>query len=542
MTNSIEELEAADCIFIIGSNTTEQHPLIASRIFAAKKRGAKIVLADPRNIQLAGMADIHLRHKSGTDVPLINGIMNVILSEGLEDKEFVKSRTEGFDALREVLQKFTPEKVSEITGVNKEDLIAAAKMYADAKAGSIVYCMGITQHRTGTDCVMSLANLAMLTGNIGKPSTGVNPLRGQNNVQGACDMGGLPNVFTGYQPVASDAAREKFEKAWQSKLSPKPGLTVVEMLNAAVEGKVRAMFIMGENPMLSDPDTNHVRKALEKLGFLVVQDIFLNETAQLAHVVLPAVSFAEKDGTFTNTDRRVQRIRKAIEPVGQSRPDWRIICDIATRMGRKDFAFSSPSEVFDEMATLTPQYAGINYARLEKGPLAWPCPTADHAGTPYLHKDKFARGLGSFTAIDYIEPAELPSEEYPFTLTTGRIMFHYHTGTMTRNSPTLEQEVHEPFMEMNTVDALKLGIRDGEKVRVSSRRGEIELKALVTDRVDKGTVFIPFHFWEAPANVLTNPVLDPVSKIPEYKVCAVKVEKIKAAKPDAQKAGSVRTT
>jgi formate dehydrogenase alpha subunit len=526
MTNSIEELEEADCIFIIGSNTTEQHPLIASRIFKAKQRGAKIILADPRNIQLAAIADIHLRHKAGTDVPLINGLMNVILAEKLEDKEFIAARTEGFDALREILKKFPPDKVSEITGVPKEDLVAAAKTYAQATAGSIVYCMGITQHRAGTDCVLSLANLAMLTGNMGKPSTGVNPLRGQNNVQGACDMGGLPNVFTGYQAVNNDAAREKFEKAWQSKLSPTPGLTVVEMLSAAVAGKVKAMYVMGENPMLSDPDTNHVREALEKLDFLVVQDIFLNETARLADVVLPAVSFAEKDGTFTNTDRRVQKIRKAIEPLGQARPDWQIICDIAKRMGRKDFSYNSPSEIFDEMTSLTPQYAGITHERLEKGPLAWPCPKADHPGTQYLHKDKFSRGLGLFTAIDYIEAAELPSDDYPLTLTTGRIMFHYHTGTMTRNSPSLEREVNEPFMEINAADAASLGVKNQEKVRVHSRRGQIELKALVTDRVDKGTVFIPFHFWEAPANMLTNPALDPVSKIPEYKVCAVHVEKM----------------
>jgi predicted molibdopterin-dependent oxidoreductase YjgC len=385
--------------------------------------------------------------------------------------------------------------------------------------------MGITQHTHGTDNVLAIANLAMLTGNVGKPSTGVNPLRGQNNVQGACDMGALPNVYPGYQQVEDKTLQAKFEKAWDAELSPTRGLTVVEMLNAAVDGKVQAMYIMGENPMLSDPDLNHVKEALESLDFLIVQDIFLTETAELADVVLPATTFAEKDGTFTNTERRVQRVRKAIEPLGESRPDWQIICDIAERMGAKGYAFETVEEVFDELASLTPQYAGITYKRIDDVGLQWPCPTEDHPGTQYLHSAKFSRGRGKFTPLEFKPPAENPDDEYPLILTTERSLYHYHTGTMTRKSEGLNILRNEEWVEMNAVDADALGVADGETVRVLSRRGEVTAMAKVTADSAPGTISMTFHFAESPTNMLTNPALDPIAKIPEFKVCAVRVEK-----------------
>jgi len=386
--------------------------------------------------------------------------------------------------------------------------------------------MGITQHTTGTDNVKSCANLAMLTGNMGVVGGGVNPLRGQNNVQGACDMGGLPNVYPGYQPVTAPEMKAKFEAAWEVEgLSDQVGLTATEMMPAAAEGRLRALYVMGENPMLSDPDIHHARHCLEHLDFLVVQDIFLTETAQLAHIVLPGASFAEKDGTFTGTDRRVQRVRQAVAAPGEARADWEIICALAQRMGASGFTFASPQEVLTEIARVTPSYGGVSFERLEQeGFLQWPVPAADHPGTPYLHKDKFSRGLGRFHAIHFKEAAELPDEDYPFILTTGRLMFHYHTGTMTRRSEKLEQEVPEAYVELHPSDAERIGLDGGRYVRVSSRRGEIELMARVTPRIRPGVVFIPFHFVEAAANALTHAALDPVAKIPEYKVCAVRVE------------------
>ena len=525
MTNSIGELEDAACIFVIGSNTTEQHPLIARYIMRAREKGAKLIVADPRLIPLTQFADYHLRQRPGTDVALLNGFMNVILNEGLEDKEFVNKRTEGFKELKEVIKKYIPEDVEKITGIPKELIIEAARIYAKAKSASIVYSMGITQHTTGVDNVVSCANLAMLTGNVGRPSTGVNPLRGQSNVQGACDMGALPNVYSGYQSVSDENTRAKFKKTWNTELPSKIGLTVVEMINEAAKGKLKAMYIMGENPMLSDPDINHVKKALENLEFLVVQDMFLTETAQLADIVLPAASYAEKDGTLTATDRRVQRIRKAIELIGESKPDWQIICELARKMGSQEFEYSSPVEIMDEIASVTPIYGGIVYERIKDIGLQWPCPSKEHSGTPYLHKGKFSRGKGKFFEIEFKEAAELPDADYPFILTTGRTIFHYHTGTMTRRTEALNREIPIGYMEINFKDAKKLNIVDGEKVSVKSRRGKIEVKVLETRRVPEGLIFIPFHFAESPANALTNSAFDPVAKIPEYKVCAVKVEK-----------------
>ncbi len=526
MTNSIEEIETADAILVIGSNTTEEHPIISQRIKRAVKwKGAKLIVADPRAIKLTELADIWLRQRPGSDVALINGLINVIISEQLWDKEFVARRTEGFEAMRVGIQKYTPEYVEEITGVPGEDIRQAARLYAQAGRASIIYAMGITQHTTGTDNVLSLANLAMLTGNVGREGTGVNPLRGQNNVQGACDMGALPDVLPGYQRVADSKVREKFEKEWGVNLSDKVGLSVMEMFLAAKEGKVRGMYIMGENPGLSDPDITHVIQALRSLDFLVVQDIFLSETAELADVVLPAVSFAEKDGTFTNTERRVQMIRKAIEPIGQAKPDWQIIAELATKMGYH-MSYESPKEIMEEIARLTPIYGGISYHRLENGGLQWPCPDHAHPGTKFLHEDKFTRGLGKFAEVEYVPPAELPNKDYPFMLTTGRILYHFHTGTMTRRSRGLSEICPEGFVEINPADAEKLQVQHGTMVKVVSRRGQVMTRVKVTDMVPPGILFMPFHFKEAAANVLTNPALDPVAKIPELKVCAVRVERI----------------
>lgn len=526
MTNSVPEIEGADCIFVIGSNTMEQHPLISLRVIRASEKGAKLIVADPRRTSLVDFADVHLQHKPGTDVCLLNGIMNLILSFDLANKEFIAQRTEGFEEFEKKIKEYPPEKVSRITGVDAVALEKAARFYGEAKKASILYAMGITQHTTGTDNVLSVANLAMLTGNVGRESTGVNPLRGQNNVQGACDMGALPDVYSGYQRVNDKEARAKFEKVWGAKLSQKPGLMATEMTDAAIKGSLKAMYIMGENPALSDPDINHLKKALSSLDFLVVQDIFLSEAAQFANVVLPACSFAEKEGTFTATDRRVQRVRKAIEPIGDSKPDWIIVSELARRMGRTQFNYTSPKEIMEEIASLTPSYAGISYQRLDNGKvLAWPCLSEEHQGTRFLHSNAFTRGKGRFFAIDYKEPAELPDKEYPFILTTGRLMFQYHTGTMTRRIPILERELPTGFVEINSKDAKRLSISQGEKVKVKSRRGEIEIKARVTEEILPGVVFIPFHFAECPANKLTSRYLDPEAKIPEFKVCAVKVNK-----------------
>jgi formate dehydrogenase alpha subunit len=531
MTNSIAELENADVILVTGSNTTETHPVIATKIKRAVLfNGAKLIVADPRKIDLVKYTEkfggIWLRQKNGTDVAWLNGMMNVILQEGLLDEEFVKARTEDFAALKKVVSQYTPDKVEKITGIPAASLITAARLYGQAEKGSIVYAMGITQHVTGTDNVKSIANLAMLTGNLGRDSVGVNPLRGQNNVQGACDMGGLPNVFPGYQAVTEAALQQKFEKAWNAKLSNKVGLTVVEMMNAADEGKVKALYIMGENPMVSDPNLSHVQKALEAVDFLVVQDIFMTETAQLADVVLPAASFAEKEGTFTNTERRVLWVEKALNLPGQAKNDWEIIQELSKRMGYP-MAYASVQEIIAEINTAAPSYAGITYERLRAGErLQWPCPNPQHPGTKYLHREKFSRGLGKFFPIEFIPPTELPDKQYPFLLSTGRTLYHYHTGSMTRRTQALPLYVEGPYMEMNEEDLKRLDMQHGESVKVSSRRGAIQIKAIESERVAPGSVFIPFHFAEAAANVLTLDVLDPISKIPEFKVAACAVQKI----------------
>ncbi len=529
MTNSINEILDTSCILAIGTNTTEAHPIIGFRIKRAVKRGAKLIVANPREIGLVRYAQIWLRHKPGTDVALLMGIMRVIVDEGLEDSEFIGERCEDFDTFKESLKAFDLKSVEQITGVPAGKIARAARLYAQNKPGAILYAMGITQHSHGTDNVMAVANLAMLTGNIGQPGSGVNPLRGQNNVQGACDMGALPDVYPGYQSVADEAVRQKFETAWGVSLSPTPGLTIGEILEASGQRKIKALYLVGENPSLSEADANHAREALSRLEFLVVQDIFLSETAHLAHVVLPGVSFAEKNGTFTNTERRVQRVRKAIEPVGSSKPDWQITCQIAKKMGSNGFDFSDPARIMDEISRLTPSYGGISFARLDNLGLQWPCPTLEHPGTPILHTQKFTRGKGRFIPLEYKPSLELPDEEFPLILTTGRSIFHFHTGTLSRKVGGLNVLRGEELVEINLEDARSLGIGDGEMVKVVSRRGEVVAKAKVGEVSPAGVVFMTFHFSESPTNVLTNSAFDPVAKIPEYKVCAVRVEKVKRA-------------
>ena len=524
MTNSIEEIEMTDVILATGTNTTENHPVISSRVKrAVRQRGAKLIVIDPREIDLVKYATLWLRQKPGTDVAVINGLMHVVLTEGLLAKEYVESRTEGLEALRKVLEKYTPAYVEKISGVPAEDLKKAARLYATANRASILYCMGITQHTTGTDNVKSVANLAMLCGKVGIEGGGVNPLRGQNNVQGACDMGALPNVLPAYQPVANDEARAKVEKVWKATIPAKPGKTIVEIMEAAHKGEIKALWIMGENPMISDPDIAHVEASLSHLDLLIVQDIFLTETARLADVVLPSACFAEKDGTFSNTERRVQRIRKAVPPPGQAKADWEIIAEIATQMGYP-MPYASAEAIMEEIRRVAPSYAGITYERLEKEGIQWPCPNTDHPGTRFLHKDRFTRGRGLFHAIEYIPPAELPDSEYPMLLSTGRVLYQYHTGTMTRLGKGTTERYPESLAEIHPADAKKLGIQDGQRVRLTSRRGAVEAKVKITRRSAEGMVFMNFHFHEAAVNLLTNPALDPVAKIPEYKVCAVRVE------------------
>lgn len=535
MTNSILDLEEADCILIAGSNTTETHPIVATRLLRAQRRGARLIVADPRRTQIARCADLHLRQRPGTDIAWLNGMMRIIIEEGLADEGFIAERTKGFEELEKAVAEYTPERVEEITGVSREDLIRAAHWFGKAERAAIVYAMGVTQHVSGVQHVWACANLAMLTGNVGRPGTGVNPLRGQNNVQGACDMGALPNVFPGYQSVADPEIRDKFARAWNAEaagghdgpLPSSPGLTQTEILSGAESSRVQAMYIVGENPVVSEPDVNRVRQALETLEFLAVQDVFLSETAKLADVVLPAAVWAEKDGTFTATDRRVQRVRRAVEPPGEAKPDWQIICELAKRMGSAGgWSYRDPSEIIKEIASLTPIYGGVNYARLEQlGHLQWPCRTVNDPGTPFLHKGQFTRGRGRFHAVHHQAADELPDENYPLLLTTGRLMFQYHSGTLSRRSPKLEQEAGACLVEVNPEDARAIGLGEDLWVRVCSRRGAIEAAVQITDRVERGIVFIPFHFVEAAANVLTNPTLDPEAKIPEFKVCAVRLER-----------------
>ncbi len=527
MTNSIAEIENNDVLFVIGSNTKESHPIVALRMIKAKRKGAKIIVADPRRVPMVRFADIWLQHRPGTDVALLNGMMHVILREGLIKKDFIESMTEGFDeAFRKNLETFTPEMASKITRVPADLIIKAARLYAGVERAGIYYTMGITQHAHGTENVFSIANLALMTGNLGKESAGVNPLRGQNNVQGSTDMGCTPNMYPGYQRVTIPAIREKFEALWKAKLSDKEGMTATEMIPAAEKGILKALYIMGENPVVSDPNSTHTVKALKKLDLLVVQDIFMTETAELAHVVLPGSSFAEKVGTFTNTERRVQRLKRAVNSPGLAMKDSLIIMELSKRMGY-DMSYPHTVEIFREIGQAWPALAGMSYARLEDGGLQWPCPTPDHPGTPYLFKGGFPRGKGRFSIVTYKPSHEEADNEYPYILTTGRMLFQYHTGTMTRRVKPINAVSPEAFIEINPEDAKALAVQGGTMVKVSSRRGAITLKAVVSRRPSKGVVFIPFHFKEAAANVLTSSTaLDPIAKIPAFKVSAVRIEKV----------------
>lgn len=546
MSNDIAGIEDNDALLVIGSNTTETHPIIGLRMQNAVRRGAALIVADPRHIKLVDDARLWLRHRPGTDAALINALCHVILRDNLADRTFIAERTENFEALASSVSECTPAWADRITGVQAADIEKAAHLFAEADRGGIYYTMGITQHTSGTNNVLALANLALLTGNLGKHGAGINPLRGQNNVQGSSDMGCNPHFLPGYQRVDVEDGRRRCEEVWQQPIPAKPGLTATEMTEAMLDRRILGMWIMGENPALSDPNMQHIRQAFEKLDFLVVQDIFLTETAELADVVLPAASFAEKDGTFTNTERRVQRVRRAVPPPGKARDDLSIINLITSRMqhghsvlppqryeryrscgiGALGMAPPLPEEIFEEIGQVWPAMAGMSYQRLEETSLQWPCPTAEHPGTPFLFADGFPRGRGTFTPVVWHGPSEQPDEHYPLVLTTGRVLYQYHTGTMSRRSKVLEEADQGPFVEINPADADKLAIKNGDEVMAVSRRGHITLPAKVTDRVDAGVVFIPFHYREAAANLLTNDALDPVCKIPEAKVCAVRLEKI----------------
>ncbi len=528
MTNSAAELEHANVIIVIGSNTTETHPVIATFIKRAVLfNNAKLIVIDPRKIDLVRYATLWLRQKNGTDIAVANGMMNAMISHGWENKEFINNSTEGFEAMKELVKKYDPKMVEGITGIPADSLIEAARLYATAEKAAIVYAMGITQHAHGTDNVKSMANLAMITGQIGRESTGVNPLRGQGNVQGACDMGALPNLFPGYQKVDDPAIRAKFEAAWKRpNLPDKVGLTVTEIMRDAHSGKIKGLYIMGENPMMSDPDLNHVKKSLEDVDFLVVQDIFLTPTAELADVVFPASAFVEKGGTYTNTERRVLPMVKILDAPGEARDDAMIIQALANALG-EHWNYGGADDILLEVNAMTPQYTGITAERLAAGEkLQWPCPNAQHPGTRYLHKDgKFTRGKGLFSALEHVPTKEMPDKEYPYVLSTGRNLYHYHTDTMTGRTVVIPQFSPGAYVEMCDADCVSLGVAHGDMVRVSSRRGSIDIAVRLTDCVAQGSIFIPFHFKEAAANILTNNAIDPIAKIPEFKACAVRIEK-----------------
>ena len=526
MTNPIADItEDVDMILLVGSNPEEAHPVIGAQIRQAIQRGTQVVVVDPRKINLVKDSALHLQVQAGTNVAFANGMMHVILKEGLADRHFIEERTEGFLDLEKMVADYTPEKVAEICHIHPEDLIQAARMYAKAEKAPIIYCLGVTEHSTGTEGVMSMSNLAMLVGKVGKPGCGVNPLRGQNNVQGACDMGCMPYDFPGYQKVNNPEVIDKFEKAWHVPLNRNTGLTSTKVLPAATAGSVKGLYIFGEDPIVTDPYTGHVRQALESLDFLVVQELFMTETAAYADVVLPGISYAEKDGTFTNTERRVQRVRKAVEPRGQAREDYEIFCEVMTRMGYP-CAYESAKEIMKEISAVTPSFGGINYERLEKESLQWPCRSLTDPGTPIMHVGSFARGKGLFKAIPYKQAQELPDEEYPYLMSTGRMLYHYNTRAMTGRTEGINQIANHSYIEINAVDAQALGIQEGDKVEVHSRRGKIETYAAVGNRVFPQEVFMTFHFPDGNVNEITNAVFDDIATIPEYKVCAVAIKPV----------------
>ena len=526
MTNSTDDFLVADVVFAAGTNTIENHPVSALKLKRAIREGrSKLIVADPRRIEMVEWADIWLDLQPGTNAALFLGMLHVIAAEDLLDHEFIAARTEGFEETIAAAQPYNPKFAATITGVDPNKIIDAARLYGKAKAAAIYNGMGITQHTSGTDNMLCLTNLALATGNMGRAGTGVNPLRGQNNVQGSCDMAGIPTELPGYHLIADPKAREKFAAAWNSPVPDWIGKTLVEITDAAHEGEIKAIYVLGENPILSDPDVNKTTEALKRLELLVVQDIFLTETAALAHVVLPGASFLEKDGTFTNTDRRVQRVRAALPRPPGAQDDLTTIMEVSRRIGLP-MDYDGPEDVWNEIRSLWPHVAGISYARLDKGGIQWPCPDETHPGTPYLYAETFPRatGKGKFHPVAFAPPAELPDDEYPLMLTTGRWLLHYHTGSMTRRTKGIDAALPEGFVEISPEDAAALDIAPDQAVRIRSRRGQIDVRALVTDRARPGVVFVPFHFAEAAANTLTNTKLDEKSKIPELKVCAVHIE------------------
>jgi formate dehydrogenase major subunit len=528
MTNSFNEFPKAKLFFVIGSNMIEAHPGAASFLKNAVIKGAQLIVVDPRRHQLVDFATLHVPIKVGSDIAFLNGVMNVLINQDLYDRRFVESHCTGFDAFKDKVMEYPPDRAAELCGVSADTIREVARRLAAVKPGMLFYTLGITQHTCGKNNVMSTANLQMLLGNIGKEGSGVNPLRGQNNVQGACDMGALPNVFPGYQSVTDPAIRQKFEKAWKvADLPDKPGLMIPQMLEGLTSGKVRGFYIFGENPANSEPDIKKVEHELASAEFLVCQDIFPTETTRFAHVILPAAAWSENDGTLTNSERRVSRVRTASNPPGISKPNWWIFQQIAKRFGH-EWSSDSAQEIWDqEISVLTPSMAGIKYSRIEGDGLQWPCPTEGHPGTPFLHKNgAFTRGKGAFQALDWTPPAEVPDDEYPLVLSTGRRLFQYHTRTQTGRSDGLNFLLGEPTADLSPDDALSLGINHHDKVRVSSRRGEVVVKAKVTEEVPQGMVWMDFHFREGCANWLTNPVFDPETLTAEYKACAVRVEKM----------------
>ncbi len=529
MTNSIPEIRDTDLMFVIGSNTTEAHPIIAMEMKRARQRGAKLIVADPRRIWLAQFADLHLQLKPGTDVWLLQAMAHVIVTENLVDRAFIEKHTSNFDAVAENVLKYTPEEAEKVTGVPAEDIRTAARWYATTRKAGIYYTLGITEHTHGTDNVYCLANLVLMTGHLGVRSAGMNPLRGQNNVQGANDAGATPVFYPGYQPVTDPEVRAKFEEAWGVPLSPDNGLNLNVMMKEMAKGNIKGLYVMGEDIVISEPNAAQIELGLNQIEFLVVQDIFPNETTRFAHVLLPAACFAEKDGVFTNSDRRVQRVRKAVEPPGNARADWEILCDVARTVGYPMPHYQSAAEVYAEMAALAPKFSGISHERLEESRfgLQWPCPTPDHPGTGTLHEGGPAIGKAPFQVVDYRPSAELPDDEFPFVLSTGRTLYHYNAATQTRRDKGPVAKQGENFVEINPRDARKLGIEHGDLVQVASRRGSVHARAWVSPRVRPGCTWMPMHFGEAKANNLTNDAGDPVTQTGEYKVCAVRLEKVK---------------
>ena len=527
MTNPIYDItHDVDAILLVGSNPEEAHPVVGMQIRQAVKNGTRLIVVDPRSIGLTKYADIHLKLRPGTNVAFANGMMHVIIKEGLVDQKYIEENSEGFEQLKELVKDYTPEKVGEICHIDPEMLVEAARMYAKADKAPIIYCLGVTEHSTGTEGVMSLSNLAVITGKIGRSGCGVNPLRGQNNVQGACDMGALPTDFPGYQKVDNDEVRAKFEKAWGVSLNPKPGLKATDVFPAAIKGDIKGLYICGEDPVVTDPDTEHIKKALTSLDFFVIQELFMTKTAEYADVILPGTSYTEKEGTFTNTERRVQRIRTAVKLEGEMRLDTDIITDLMNAMGYPQPRLTA-AQIMDEIASVTPSFAGISFERLDNGEsLQWPCKDKTTCGTPIMHVGHPARGKALLYPAEFKPASELPDEEYPFILTTGRILYQYNAAAMTSRSAGLMEIAGEGFIEVNFKDAERLGIKNGEKINVESRRGKITATARVGRKVSQGETWMPFHFPDSPANVLTNAALDDFARIPEYKVCAVNISRI----------------